>query len=99
MGKHVVSAILGRPAFGPHKAIADVTREYPFSEPLIIKALHVDGFLARTAAGITTLTGWQTVEPLGDGLGERRIVTRLSMSEMEAHVFKFALGWALGQGH
>jgi hypothetical protein len=99
MGKCLVSLIMGRPAFAQHNADRDVTREYPFSEPLIVKALHVDGFIARNATGILTLTGWQTVEPIGECLGERRIVTRISMSEMEAHAFKFALGWALGQGH
>lgn len=92
---------MGRPAFAQHNADRDVTREYPFSEPLIIQAVHVDGIMARAIAGSggVNLVGWQTIEPLCDGPGERRIVARLTMSDMEARAFRWALGRSLSEGH
>lgn len=72
---------------------------FPLTEPLIVTSLHVDGFTVNAMAGTVHLAGWQTVEPLSEGSGERRIVVRFAMSEFEARAFKCALGGALHEGY
>lgn len=78
----------------------NLTYEFPLTEPLIATSLHIDGFVARAVAGIVHFFGWQTIEPMSEGTpGERRIVVRFAMSDMEARAFKCALGGALREGY
>lgn len=96
---------MGLPASGPPRlgqaSAADdfATREYPFTEPLIVPSVHVDGIMVHVAAGIAHFVGWQMIEPLCEGSGERRVIFRSAMSEMEARAFRYTLGMALRDGH
>lgn len=88
------------PAFGQRSAETDfASREYPFTEPLIVPSVHVDGIMVHVAAGIAHFVGWQLVEPLGEGVGERRVIFRSAMSEIEARSLRYALSLALRDGH
>lgn len=81
-------------------ATPDISREFPFTEPLIVTAPHVDGFMVHAEAGVVHFAGWQLIEPLASTApGERRIVTRFAMSEFEASALKCALICALRPGH
>lgn len=93
----------GPPRMGQRGAEEDAedfaTREYPYTEPLIVKALHVDGITAQAMAGSVQFVGWQMIEPLSESPGERRVVLRFAMSEMEARTFRYALSMAMREGH
>lgn len=79
---------------------ADVSSEVPLTEPEIVTVLHVDGFTVRGGRGVVHFAGWQSVEPPSDSIPrERRIVIRFAMSEIEASLFRFALGRTFSEGH
>lgn len=77
----------------------DILRAFPLTEPSVVTSLHADGFTMHAEFGTVRFAGWQTIEPLSEGVGERRIILRFAMSEFEARAFRFALGRALGEGH
>lgn len=78
----------------------NLTYDFPLTEPLIATSLHIDGFMASAIADVVHFFGWQTIAPMSEGTpGERRVVVRFAMSEMEARAFKCALGGALREGY
>lgn len=90
----------GPPRLGQRGAEEDfAAREYPFTEPELVTSVHVDGFVVHVAAGVAHFAGWQMIEPLGEGSGERRVIIRFAMSEMEARAHRYVLGTSLREGH
>lgn len=74
--------------------------DFPFTEPLIVPSSHVDGLMPRALAGTVHFAGWHLVPPMSQSApGERRIILRFAMNEFEARALRFALGFALGEGH
>lgn len=57
----------------------------PLTEPEIVPCLFVTGAAVDTTAGCIRLIAWNHVPSLGGEMEERRIVTRVAMSEAIAH--------------
>lgn len=94
-----MASAAGKFNFDETAATVDLSAQFPFTEPLIVTAPHVDGFMAHAEAGSMHFAGWQMIRPLSDGPGERRIVVRFAMSEFEARAFRYVINTALREGH
>jgi len=65
---------------------ADMRRnDVPLTEPEIVPCLFVTGAAVDTSTGCVRLVAWNHVPSIGGEMEERRIVTRVAMSEAIAH--------------
>jgi hypothetical protein len=71
----------------------------PICEPVIVPTALVTGFAIETAGdGCVRIVGWEKLPDIGDEMVERRVVTRLVMSNNTAREFAATMRSALAIG-
>jgi hypothetical protein len=58
--------------------------EPPFTEPVIIDCVYVNGIEVDAEDDVVRLTGWTNLPDLGGEMAERRIVSRLALAARAA---------------
>lgn len=69
----------------------------PLTEPEIIPCLFLRGTAVEAADGVVRITGWVQASSCGD-MPERRVVTRIALSDNQARHLTAALRAALSRG-
>jgi hypothetical protein len=72
----------------------------PITEPVIVNSVFITGMAVEVADSAVRIVGWEQTTDIGNGEMERRIVTRLAMSNDTARQFSAILREMLtGGGH